>query len=376
MIGKFIKQPEGFKALIPNKFPPQDLELSPEILFKSTKASLALGKLDGVSHLLPDVDFFIYMYILKDATSSSQIEGTKATMIDALMAKAKIETKLPEDVDDILHYIVALNYGIKRINSLPISSRLIREIHKKLMSGARTSHFSDPGNFRKSQNWIGGLNPSEAEFVPPPALQLNNAMSDLEKFIHAKDNISPLIKAALIHSQFETIHPFLDGNGRTGRMLITFYLWQEKILEKPVLFLSSYFKKNKKVYCDSLNSYHHGKIDKWILFFLNGVIETAQLATKTIKDITDIRQEDQAKISKLGKASSQSAMKVWPLLFGTPIVSVSTVQKWTGFSRPGAKRIIDRFVGLGILELEDKNKKYAKGYKYKRYLDIFLNAFK
>jgi Fic family protein len=269
MIGKNIRQSGGFKAFIPEPFPGKELlKYSPDIIKKDALASRHLGKLDGITQLLPDVDFFIYMYVRKDATASSQIEGTKATMIDALEAELKIDKGLPRDVDDILHYIRALNYGMNRLQAFPLSLRFISEIHRELMEDARATHFSDPGSFRESQNWINGKGPQDADFVPPPVDAMNHALSDLEKFLHADDAMPPLIKAALIHAQFETIHPFLDGNGRTGRMLVTFYLCKEKLLERPVLYLSSFFKKHRKVYYQRLNDYREESVGKWVGFFL------------------------------------------------------------------------------------------------------------
>ena len=288
-IGAMRPQPQGFKAFIPHPFPPQNgFEFSSPILKKNNEATRLLGKLDGITKLLPDADFFLLMYLRKDAAASSQIEGTMATMIDAIEADVKITHNIPEDVDDILHYIKALNYGIKRVkvDNFPISLRFIRELHKKLMHQARATHFSDPGEFRKSQNWIGGTRPGNARFVPPPVNEMNDALNDLEKFIHAEDDLPVVIKAGLIHAQFETIHPFLDGNGRTGRMLITFYLWKEGYLEMPVLFLSSYFKKYQQLYYEKLTDYHHGKVSAWIDFFLDGVIEIANEAIDIVGKIT------------------------------------------------------------------------------------------
>ena len=275
IIGSFKQQKAGFSAFIPNPYPPKNgLDFNPAILKKDNEATRLLGKLDGITKLLPDADFFLLMYLRKDAASSSQIEGTMATMIDAIEAEVKINTDTPDDVDDILHYINALNYGMKRMkkDNFPMVLRFMKELHKRLMHQARATHFSDPGEFRRTQNWIGGTQPSNARFVPPPVINMNNALKDLESFIHSEDSVPIIIKSGLIHAQFETIHPFLDGNGRTGRILITFYLWKEKFLERPVLFLSSYFKKHQKLYYDRLADYHNGDIVKWIDFFLDGVI--------------------------------------------------------------------------------------------------------
>lgn len=247
MIGKTIQQPSGYKAFIPNPFPPQAIfASSSQIIKKDSCASLMLGKLDGITQLLPDVDFFNFMYVQKDAAASSQIEGTKATMINAIEAQVQKPDSMPPDVDDILHYIKALNYGLNRLHEFPLSLRFIREIHRTLMEDARVTHFSDPGEFRKSQNWIGGKTPIDAEFVPPPVNQMHAALHDFEMFLVKIDPLPPLIKIALIHAQFETIHPFLDGNGRTGRILISLYLWREKLLEKPVLIFHPILRNTKK----------------------------------------------------------------------------------------------------------------------------------
>lgn len=373
MIGKNVKQTQGFNAFIPAPFPPEGLlSHSPQIILKDTQASRLLGKLDGITQLLPDIDFFIFMYVRKDAVASSQIEGTKATLIDAVEADVIIESGKPTDVDDILHYIQALNYGMDRLKTLPLSLRFLREIHRKLMETGRATHFSDPGNFRASQNWISGKSPSDADFVPPPVDEMNRALGDLEKFIHIKDDMSPLIKAALTHAQFETIHPFLDGNGRTGRMLITFYLGQEGLLEKPVLYLSSYFKKHRNLYYQRLTDYREGKVDKWIVFFLDGVIETAEAAIKTAREITILREHAIAQIGKMNKTSCESALKILPRLFAQPIVTVGVIQEWTGFTtRTGAQKLIDRLVEAGLLEIKDESKKYGRSYVYKNYLEVF-----
>ncbi len=373
-IGKNVKQPSGFRAFIPSKFPPESgFNFSQRTLKKSEEATRLVGKLDGITKLLPDVDFFLLMYLRKDATCSSQIEGTMATMIDAIEADAKIDDNIPQDVDDILHYITALNYGIKRVSEdqFSLSLRFIRELHQKLMKKARSTHFSDPGEFRKSQNWIGGTKPDNAKFVPPPAYEMQNALNDLEKFIHSDDAILTMIKVALLHAQFEIIHPFLDGNGRTGRMLITFYLWQEKVLEKPVLFLSSFFKKHQKLYYEKLSGYSDGKVFDWVDFFLEGIIEIANEAIETVEKITKLRDEEYHKIQKLGKRASESASVILPKLYAQPIINTTIMMEWTGFTRAGAQRVIDRFVEIGILTLKNQNTKYGQSYMYQKYLDIF-----
>jgi Fic family protein len=294
-------------------------------------------------------------------------------MIDAIEAEVQSSANVPEDVDDILHYIKALNYGMKRVeqDDFPMSLRFIRELHKQLMDKARTTHHADPGEFRKSQNWIGGTKPDNARFVPPPVTEMHKALDDLEKFMHSDDPTLTLIKAALVHAQFETIHPFLDGNGRTGRMLITFYLWKEGYLEKPVLFLSSFFKKHQKTYYERLFGYHFSKAQDWVDFFLDGVIEIANEAIDIVGKITTLREKDVLKVQTLGKRASQSAALVLPKLYALPIVNVAIIQKWTGFTRAGAQLLINRFVEMGILTPKDKDKKYGQSYIYKKYVDIF-----
>lgn len=373
-IGQNIEQKEGFKAFTPNPFPPKEgFDFESKILKKNNEATRLLGKLDGITKLLPDSDFFLLMYLRKDAASSSQIEGTMATMIDAIEAEVKINTNIPEDVDDILYYIKALNYGMRRVttDNFPMALRFIRELHKQLMHKARATHFSDPGEFRKSQNWIGGTRPDNARFIPPAVYDMHSALSDLEKFIHLDDAVPTIIKTGLIHAQFETIHPFLDGNGRTGRMLITFYLWKEGYLEKPVLFLSSFFKKHQKLYYEKLFGYHNGNVHDWIDFFLDGVIEIANEAIDIVGKITLLRQKDMMRIQKLGKRASESATIVLPKLYGQPIVNVNVIQNWTGFTRAGAQTVINRFIALGILSPKDKDKKYGQSYIYKDYVELF-----
>jgi Fic family protein len=374
-IGTIRRQKEGFHAFIPNSFPPKGgFVFDPHILKKNNEATRLLGKLDGITKLLPDPDFFLLMYLRKDAASSSQIEGTMATMVDAIEAEAKVNQHVPADVDDILHYIQALNYGIKRVTEehFPMGLRFVRELHQELMHKARVTHFSDPGEFRKSQNWIGGTRPDNARFVPPPVGEMHEALGDLEKFMHMNDTTPIVIKAGLIHAQFETIHPFLDGNGRTGRMIITFFLWKEGFLEKPVLFLSSYFKKHQKLYYEKLFGYHNGAVSEWTDFFLDGVIEIANEAIDIVSKITALRECDMEKIQTLGKRASESAIKVLPKLYGQPIVNNALVQEWTGFTRAGAQIVIDRFLKIGILTPKDEDRKYGQSYVYRKYLDIFI----
>ncbi|NTW09107.1 MAG: Fic family protein [Anaerolineaceae bacterium] len=374
IIGTYRQQPQGYKAFIPAPFPPAEgFAFDNVIVKKASEATRLIGKLDGITKLLPDLDFFLLMYLRKDAAASSQIEGTKATFIDAIEALVGPRTAIPEDVDDILHYIQALRYGMDRArkDNFPLSLRFLRELHHELISQARASQFADPGEFRKSQNWIGGSRPANARFVPPPVDEMTRALGDLERYFHQNDDTLVVIKAGLLHAQFETIHPFLDGNGRTGRMLITFFFWHQHFLENPVLFLSAYFKKYQQIYYEKLLDYHNGNVTSWIDFFLDGVIEISNEAIDTVDKITTLRERDLMKIQKLGKRAAESSMQIMPRLYGQPIVNVPIIQKWTGYSRPGAQEVINRFIKMKVLYPKDKDIKYGQSYVYKEYLKIF-----
>lgn len=371
-IGNFVKQPAGFKAFVPEKFPPfKTLKLDVNTEKLHTEAVFQLGKLDGITLLLPDLDFFIFMYVRKEATLSSQIEGTKATMIDSIRAEVEITNDLPKDVDDILHYIKAMNYGLNRIKEFPLSLRFLREVHEILMKQARTESFANPGEFRTSQNWIGGGSPATARFVPPPVHEMTRALDDLEKFLCNENDLLPLIKTALVHAQFETIHPFNDGNGRTGRLLTTFYLCQQKILDRPVLYLSEYFKKNRESYFDLLDNYHNkGDIVQWLNFFLEGIAVVAREAIQTCREVTALQSRDTGKMQKLGK-SAEKGVLVLRELYKLPIVNVKKVEHWTGLSRVNANKLVDKLVDVGILDQMDKNETYARTFRYKDYLSVF-----
>lgn len=372
-IGNLVKQPTGYTAFIPGRFPPaRPIVLNSKTQNLHAKAALMVGKLDGITQLLPDLDFFIFMYIRKEASRSSEIEGTKATMVDVMKTEAELENKLPEDVDRIMHYIKAMNYGLRRIESLPLSLRFIKEAHKVLLEGTIDASGKTPGEFRTSQNWIGGGSPSTASFVPPPPTEMKESLGELEKFLHSEDEYPPLIKAALVHAQFETIHPFLDGNGRTGRLLTTFYLCKLGILERPVLYLSEYFLNNKKAYYDSLNTYHSedGDISVLLDFFLDGVAIIATEAIEVSKKINKLRQEDTVKIQSLGRRA-KSGMTLLENLYKLPIISVRKVEEWTGLSRPQANELVQKFIELGVLGQRDASVQYGREFRYKDYLKLF-----
>lgn len=378
-ICRYIEQKEGYRAFTPFDFPPKGgFEISTKLYKKHEEAIRLVGKLDGITRLLPDKDFFLLMFIKKDAAYSSQIEGTKATLQDAVAAPVTEEkSRRHPDVDDIVHYVDAVNYGIERVKTLPISLRLIKEIHERLMTGARATQHAYPGEFRRSQNWIGGKTPADASFVPPAPHDMQKALDDLEKFIHAKDEYPSLVKAGLIHAQFETIHPFTDGNGRTGRMLIAMYIHHAKLLELPVLYLSSYFKKYQKLYYQKLQNYHDedAHIDAWLEFFLEGVAEIADASIEVCTRITALRDRDFAKTQKLGKKSTESTLEIIRKLFGQPIVGVAEIVKWTGFTPQGAYNVIERLENLKILEsLGDAD--YGQKYIYADYYEIFDDSFR
>src|SRR3989344_1008730 len=378
-IGHYVSQKGGFKSFTPFKFPPKGgFAISPGLYKKHEEAIRLVGKLDGITRLLPDKDFFLLMFVKKDAAYSSQIEGTKATLQDAVAAPVTEEkSRLHPDVDDIVHYVEAVNYGIERTKTLPISLRLIREIHERLMIGARSTQHAYPGEFRRSQNWIGGKTPADASFVPPAPFDMHKSLNDLEKFIHMTDEYPSLVKAGLIHAQFETIHPFTDGNGRTGRMLIAMYIHHARILELPVLYLSSYFKKHQKLYYQKLQEYHDedANIDSWLEFFLEGVAEIADSSIETCAKITVLRDRDFAKMQKLGKKSAESTLEIVRKLFSQPIVGVAEIMKWTGFTAPGAYNVIGRLKGLKILEPLG-SAEYGQKYVYADYYEIFDDSFR
>lgn len=377
-IGIYRVQPEGFKAFILEPFPPKDmLVFSPSIQQKHAEAMRLLGKLDGITALLPDRDYFLEMFVRKDASSSSQIEGTQASISDAIEAlNIERRNNLSQDVDDILHYIDALNYGLERAKKFPFSLRFIRELHEKLMIGARNTHNPFPGEFRRTQNWIGGTRPDNARFVPPPIHEMNQALNDLEKFIHADDDYLPLIKAGLLHAQFETIHPFLDGNGRTGRMLVTMFLWYKGLLETPVLYLSTYFKKHQEIYYEKLNAYHseNGNIEEWVEFFLDGVIDIANSSIETCKRITELRKRDMRKVQELGKNMAPKALDMIRFLYKVPTVGIADVISQTGYSRPSAYKLIECLVDMNILYPTSEDDSYGKKYTYKDYVEVFTEG--
>lgn len=373
-VGKNVKQiNQNYSAFIPDKFPPGNkIEISQKIKDKHDRALLLLGQLNGVANFVPDRDLFLAMFVRKDAASSSAIEGTNATFEDSIIYQnQENNSNIPKDVDDIIHYIDALNYGIVRSNEMPLTLRFIRELHENLMMGARATQHAYPGEFRRTQNWIGGTIPENARFVPPPVNEMKRALDDLEKFIHAEDGFPPLIKAGLLHAQFETIHPFTDGNGRTGRMLITMFLIYKKMLDLPIFYLSAYFRKYQDVYYDKINGYHNGRVEEWIEFFLDGMIEVLESSIDTCKKIVDLRFDDMKKVQQLGEKASKSTTKILDGLYKLPIVGISDIVKMSGLTRASAYSAIGRLVEMDILKPLPNDSNYGKKWSYYKYLNMF-----
>lgn len=372
--GTFINQLDGslrYKAFMPNKLP-FDINIDPELQTLLSKADIALGRLDGVADSLPKdiVDFFILMYVRKEATLSSQIEGTQATFVDVLKAEARIEdSEAHKDVDEVLNYISAMNYGLDRLKTMPLSLKIIKEIHKILLRGVR-GEWKTPGEFRTSQNWIGGANLQTAKFIPPPRHEVMQLMSNIEGYMHDDSLMPMLIKIGLIHSQFETVHPFLDGNGRIGRLLITFYLCQQGVLRKQLLYLSDFFKENRQDYYDKLNNFRRSDdIEGWLKFFMQGIIETSGKSVETARKIRELRDSHLNKVAGMGK-SSEKGVILLNILYKTPIVRVKDVEHFTSLSNPNALLLVNKFVRMGILQ-ELTGQKRNRVFSYKEYISMF-----
>lgn len=373
--GTFRRQAGGFRAFFPSPFPPTDLDLVPlaELI---EKATLALGRLVGSAETLPDPDLFVFMYVRREAVLSSQIEGTEASLVDLLEYEAQLERRDGRvDVREITNYIDALRYGLERVNELPLSLRLIREIHAKLMHGVRGGEPSKtPGAFRTSQNWIGGPTPATAPFVPPPVEEMKAALHELEVFLHAESELPILIRVALAHAHFETIHPFLDGNGRVGRLLITFILAHEEVLSDPILYLSIFFKRHRQDYYDRLQDIREkGDWEGWIAFFLEGVASVATEATETAHRIVSLREETRTLLSqRLGRRAG-SGLELLEDLFRNPITNVHRVREATGLSQPAANALTNEMERIGVLK-EITGKKTYRVFAFDRYLELFDEA--
>jgi Fic family protein len=373
-IGKFVTTAVGgekVRAYLPPPLPPKpplDLGRFFELI---ESANRALGRLDGLTSILPDTPLFLYMYVRKEALLSSQIEGTQSSLSDLLLFENEETPGVPlDDVREVSNYVAAMDYGLKRLrDGFPLSLRLIREIHDVLLSKGRGSS-KQPGEFRQSQNWIGGTRPGNATYLPPPANQVMDCMSGLEKFIYAETPHLPvLVKAALVHVQFESIHPFLDGNGRLGRLLITFLLCAQGVLKEPILYLSLFFKSRRSEYYDLLQGVRErGDWEAWLEFFLTGVKETSEQAADTARQILDLFEKDRQRIEKIGRPSA-SALRIHQYLQTRPIMSVPAAAEELKISAPTVRKSVGHLVELGMVR-ETTGRKRDRMFVYDRYLAI------
>jgi len=367
--GRFIQQPQGYRAFIPASLPPDPpLVMDAELLRLLSDADRDLGRLDGVATMLPNADLFVAMYVRHEAVLSSQIEGTQSTLEDVLEFEVEGRGQpRVRDVEEVVNYVAAMNHGLSRLGELPLSSRLIREVHAKLMEGVRGAEKS-PGEFRTSQNWIGptGCTLATAEFVPPPPHEMQEAMASLDRFLHDRAAFPTLVHCALAHAQFETIHPFLDGNGRVGRLLITLLLCERKALHRPLLYLSYYLKAHRAQYYDRLTAVRRdGDWEGWVKFFLRGVSEVSITATESARAILQLREEHRAKL-----ADDANGLRLLDSLFQHPLVSVRMAEERLGCSYMTAAAIVQRMESLGILK-EITGHKRNRLFRYEPYVAVF-----
>jgi Fic family protein len=376
--GRYVEQLAGYKAFIPNPLPPiPKLCIDDEMLELLSQADRALGRLDGSTDALPNPDLFVFMYVRKEAVLSSQIEGTQASLIDVLEFESRtVEPDNPQDVTEVVNYIAAINHGLKRLEDFPLSLRLIREIHKELMREGRGSE-KEPGEFRHQQNWIGagGCLLKEAIYVPPPPHEMQEALNNLEQFFHDPAPMPALIKIGLAHAQFETIHPFQDGNGRTGRLLITFLLCERNILKRPLLYISYFFKKYRSQYYDHLQSIRdNGDWESWVKFFLKGVYEVAQEASTVARQIVNLKEEHrQIVMREMGNRKAGSAIALLEKLYYKPVFNVDIAQDITQLSYPNANNLVKELCKIGLLREITGNKR-NRTFAYSSYLSIFRDS--
>ena len=367
--GILKRMQSDYECFIPHNLKELKLDIDDQLQSLINKAYLLLGRLDGMAITLPDIDLFVSMYVQKEAVISSQIEGTQASLIDVLQ-KDRNNEKI-KDTEEIVNYIKATNYAFKRLEELPLCMRLIKETHSVLLSGVRGNEKS-PGEFRKSQNWIGytGCTLNIASFVPPSPEEMEHSLSDLEKYIHEDSSISNLIKTALIHYQFETIHPFLDGNGRMGRLLIVLFLKERGLIEYPVLYLSYFFKKNRNRYYELLNNVRiKGEFEEWIKFFIEGICEISEDAISSIQKIIKLKRIDMEKIRNIPKGNISSLLLVYDYLLKHPFLETEDIRLLSDLSKPTVNKLLETLTELEILELVEEKKRY-KQYVYKKYVDI------
>lgn len=369
--GKYVHQLTGYDAFIPTDLPPDPpVNMDAEMIRLLSLADRKLGRLDGVTQILPNPDLFVGMYVQKEAVLSSQIEGTQASFVDVLQVDADTAAKR-QDVEEVVNYVKAMKYGMNRLETLPLSLRLLREIHGILLSGVRGSQ-RNPGDFRTSQNWIGssGCSLATASFVPPPVAEMTSALGHLENYMYSESDIPHLIRIALIHAQFETIHPFLDGNGRMGRLLIAFWLYQQQILKYPLLYISYYFKKNRTEYYDRLmNIRTKGDWEGWVKFFLEGVAQVADEATQSASEIMKLKEMIMEKIQKETSGKANSVLLL-DLLFRMPIITINVVKDELKVSYPTAKALTEHFREAKIIRCIDDSILRNKRYIFTEYVTI------
>jgi Fic family protein len=372
--GRYVRQPSGYRAFIPSPLPPvPPVRIAGELQRLLSDADRALGRLDGSVQTLPNPDLFVYMYVRKEAVLSSQIEGTQSSLQDLLAAEAHVfDAARPGDVAEVVNYVRAMNRGLARLTKLPVSVRLIRGIHADLLRGARGSHLT-PGELRRSQNWIGpaGCTLAEATYVPPPPGDVPGSLGALEKFLHDDSGLPLLAQVGLAHAQFETIHPFLDGNGRVGRLLITLLLCERGVLNQPVLYLSHYFKRHRQEYYDRLQAVRdRGEFEAWLAFFLRGIAEVSVESAATARRILELREAHRRVITeRLGRAAG-NGHRVLDRLYEQPIASVKDVETLLGTTYAGANQIVQRLAELGILR-EFTGQARHRRFRYDAYVELF-----
>jgi Fic family protein len=371
--GRYVRQRTGYAAFIPASLPPDPpIALDGPLHALLSRADQAVGRLDGVIQTVPNPDFFVYMYVRREAVLSSQIEGTQSTLEDLLAVELEPRPAwrhLPQDVEEVVRYVHAMNYGLTRLSDLPLSLRLINEIHRELLTDVPGSHRL-PGEFRRSQNWIGPENATlaEARFVPPPVHEMKQALDNFERFLHEQE-LPPLVHAGLAHAQFETIHPFLDGNGRVGRLLITFLLVYRGVLHRPLLYLSVYLKRNRAEYYDRLMAIRNaGDWESWLRFFLTGVAQTAEEATATARAILDLREEHRRVIQE--RMAGVNGLRLLDLLFERPLVHVNLVKDKLGIAFVTANKLVEQLEGLRILK-EITGRRRDRVFSYAPYVTLF-----
>jgi Fic family protein len=377
--GHYQRQPTGYRAFIPASLPPDPpIQIDLEMIELLSEADRNLGRLDGMTLTLPNPDMFVFMYVRKEAVLSSQIEGTQASLLEVLEFESDMHAaKNPADIEEVVNYVAAMNTGLDRVKELPLSLRLIREIHERLMQGVRGEQ-KHPGEFRTSQNWIGspGCTLAQATYVPPPPFEMTSALGDWEKFLHNDATHIPfLIKVGIAHAQFETIHPFLDGNGRIGRLLITFLLCEIRIIQWPCLYISHYFKQYKSEYYQRLqDTRDKGDWESWIKFFLRGISQVSREATDTASRILKMKEETQRILSeKLTRSGAGNATALLPHLYYRPIVTVPQVAEIIGTTYATANNLVANLVRIDVLKEitgMDRNRKF----RFEPYLALFADA--